>query len=47
MAPPPGVLEWLRSFLISLTADGVGLNLTEADYCILLDPWGIRRPRRR
>jgi SNF2 family DNA or RNA helicase len=26
-------------FLISLKAGGVGLNLTEADYCILTDPW--------
>ena len=26
-------------FLISLKAGGVGLNLTEADYCIVLDPW--------
>ena len=26
-------------FLISLKAGGFGLNLTEADYCILLDPW--------
>jgi superfamily II DNA or RNA helicase len=26
-------------FLISLKAGGVGLNLTEADHCILLDPW--------
>lgn len=26
-------------FLISLKAGGVGLNLAEADYCILLDPW--------
>jgi SNF2 family DNA or RNA helicase len=26
-------------FLISLKAGGVGLNLTEADYCIMLDPW--------
>jgi SNF2 family DNA or RNA helicase len=26
-------------FLISLKAGGVGLNLTEADYCVLLDPW--------
>lgn len=25
--------------LISLKAGGVGLNLTEADYCFLLDPW--------
>ncbi|MBF0721073.1 DEAD/DEAH box helicase [Sanguibacter inulinus] len=26
-------------FLISLKAGGFGLNLTAADYCILLDPW--------
>ncbi len=26
-------------FLISLKAGGFGLNLTEADHCILLDPW--------
>ncbi|SQD94353.1 SNF2-related protein [Parafrankia sp. Ea1.12] len=26
-------------FLISLKAGGYGLNLTEADYCFLLDPW--------
>ena len=26
-------------FLISLKAGGAGLNLTEADYVILLDPW--------
>jgi SNF2 family DNA or RNA helicase len=26
-------------FLISLKAGGVGLNLTEADYCFVLDPW--------
>lgn len=26
-------------FLISLKAGGVGLTLTAADYCILLDPW--------
>ena len=26
-------------FLISLKAGGFGLNLTQADYCILLDPW--------
>jgi SNF2 family DNA or RNA helicase len=26
-------------FLISLKAGGFGLNLTEADYCFLLDPW--------
>jgi SNF2 family DNA or RNA helicase len=38
------VLKRFRSgvdpvFLISLKAGGVGLNLTEADYCFLLDPW--------
>ena len=27
------------AFLISLKAGGFGLNLTEADYCIILDPW--------
>lgn len=26
-------------FVISLKAGGVGLNLTEADYCYVLDPW--------
>ncbi|MER7797177.1 DEAD/DEAH box helicase [Microbacterium sp. NPDC096154] len=26
-------------FFISLKAGGFGLNLTQADYCILLDPW--------
>lgn len=26
-------------FLISLKAGGIGLNLTEADYVVLLDPW--------
>jgi superfamily II DNA or RNA helicase len=26
-------------FLISLKAGGAGLNLVEADYCFLLDPW--------
>lgn len=29
-------------FLISLKAGGVGLNLTEADYVFLLDPWWNR-----
>lgn len=29
----------VRIFLISLKAGGVGLNLTEADYVFLLDPW--------
>ncbi|WP_454048945.1 DEAD/DEAH box helicase [Cellulomonas sp. Marseille-Q8402] len=38
------VVESFRSgdapvFLISLKAGGVGLNLTEADYVFLLDPW--------
>ena len=38
------VIERFRSgddpvFLISLKAGGVGLNLIEADYCFLLDPW--------
>ncbi|MCC8154043.1 MAG: DEAD/DEAH box helicase, partial [Tannerellaceae bacterium] len=28
-----------RFFLISLKAGGVGLNLTEADYVFILDPW--------
>lgn len=28
-----------RVFLISLRAGGLGLNLTEADYVFLLDPW--------
>jgi superfamily II DNA or RNA helicase len=40
----PEVLERFRTgnapvFLISLKAGGFGLNLTEADYCVLLDPW--------
>lgn len=40
----PAVLAEFREgtapvFLISLKAGGFGLNLTEADYCILLDPW--------
>ncbi|HLU50416.1 MAG TPA: DEAD/DEAH box helicase, partial [Planctomycetota bacterium] len=29
----------VRSFLISLKAGGVGLNLTAADYVFILDPW--------
>jgi SNF2 family DNA or RNA helicase len=38
------VIEQFRSgdapvFLISLKAGGFGLNLTEADYVIVLDPW--------
>jgi SNF2 family DNA or RNA helicase len=28
-----------RVFLISLKAGGLGLNLTDADYVFLLDPW--------
>jgi superfamily II DNA or RNA helicase len=40
----PQVIERFTSgevpvFLISLKAGGFGLNLTEADYCFLLDPW--------
>lgn len=40
----PEVIEKFKSgtdpvFLISLKAGGFGLNLTEADYCFLLDPW--------
>lgn len=31
--------EQVRVFLISLKAGGVGLNLTEADYVYLVDPW--------
>lgn len=29
----------IRVFLISLKAGGVGLNLTQADYIYLIDPW--------
>lgn len=29
----------LRIFLISIKAGGLGLNLTEADYVFILDPW--------
>ena len=40
----PEVIESFRAgeapvFLISLKAGGFGLNLTEADYVMLLDPW--------
>lgn len=31
--------EKIQLFLISLKAGGVGLNLTAADYCFILDPW--------
>ncbi|MCS4302819.1 DEAD/DEAH box helicase [Chryseobacterium sp. BIGb0232] len=31
--------EDVRVFLISLKAGGVGLNLTQADYIYLIDPW--------
>lgn len=31
--------EQKRVFLISLKAGGVGLNLTQADYVFLIDPW--------
>jgi len=29
----------IRVFLISLKAGGVGLNLTAANYCFVVDPW--------
>jgi superfamily II DNA or RNA helicase len=40
----PGVIDGFKTgddpvFLISLKAGGFGLNLTEADYVFLLDPW--------
>nr|WP_307866772.1 C-terminal helicase domain-containing protein [Pedobacter sp. ASV19] len=31
--------DGVKVFLISLKAGGVGLNLTEADYVYLVDPW--------
>ncbi|WP_293934086.1 DEAD/DEAH box helicase [Sphingobacterium sp. UBA6645] len=31
--------EDIQVFLISIKAGGVGLNLTEADYVFILDPW--------
>lgn len=31
--------EDIQLFLISIKAGGVGLNLTEADYVFILDPW--------
>lgn len=31
--------DQIKLFLISLKAGGVGLNLTEADYVFMLDPW--------
>jgi len=31
--------EKIRIFLVSLKAGGLGLNLTEADYVFILDPW--------
>jgi len=31
--------EDVRVFLISLKAGGTGLNLTEADYVYMVDPW--------
>ena len=29
----------LKTFFVSIKAGGVGLNLTNASYCIILDPW--------
>jgi SNF2 family DNA or RNA helicase len=31
--------ETVKVFLISIKAGGLGLNLTEADYVFILDPW--------
>lgn len=31
--------ESVQAFLISLKAGGVGLNLTQADYVFIIDPW--------
>ena len=31
--------ENCKIFLISIKAGGVGLNLTQADYVFILDPW--------
>src|SRR3546814_3774724 len=31
--------EEIKTFLISIKAGGTGLNLTEADYVFILDPW--------
>lgn len=31
--------DGIKVFLISLKAGGVGLNLTEADYVFIIDPW--------
>ena len=31
--------SYVRVFLISLKAGGTGLNLTEADYVFIIDPW--------
>src|SRR5690606_6311931 len=31
--------DTIQVFLISIKAGGVGLNLTEADYVFILDPW--------
>lgn len=37
----------IKVFLISLKAGGVGLNLTEADYVLLTDPWWNLRAERQ
>jgi len=31
--------EKIKIFLISIKAGGVGINLTEADYVFIIDPW--------
>ena len=48
----PASRRWFQrgngtSFLISLKAGGLGLNLTEADYVFLLDPWWNPAAERR
>ena len=35
----PALCSEIRAFLISLKAGGVGLNLTQADYVFIVDPW--------
>lgn len=37
----------IQAFLISLKAGGVGLNLTQADYVFIIDPWWNRQPNHR
>lgn len=39
--------EEIQAFLISLKAGGVGLNLTQADYVFIVDPWWNPPPKHR